>query len=335
MPASALLRNRKRTGPVTMDYYFAPMEGLTGYIFRNAHHALFPHDIKKYFSPFIATKQIRSFTTREIRDILPENNVGVPLVPQLLTNQAKDFIRSACEIERFGYDEINLNLGCPSGTVASKFKGAGFLAKRAELDDFFDEIFSAQLPRISVKTRIGRDEPDEFFALIEIFNRYPIAELIVHPRTQQDYYRNTPNLEMFGQALARSKNPVCYNGDLFTAKDCNIFTAAFPSVGTLMLGRGLLVNPGLVSEMERHTMLEKSRVMAFHDMIYEGYRRTIHGDRNVLFAMKELWSYLIRLFPDAAKYAKRIKKSERLSDYEDVVADLFREREIVQNDLLF
>ena len=311
-----------------MNFYFAPMEGLTGYVYRNAHNAFF-HNINKYFSPFIAANQCESFRTREINDILPENNPGIVLVPQLLTNRAEDFIRASVRIRSLGYQEINFNLGCPSKTVVSKNKGAGFLSKKEELDAFLDEVFSKSITKISVKTRIGTDSPEEFYELIEIFNKYPITELIIHPRTQKDYYHNKPNLKIFKDALALSKSPVCYNGDIFTAKDYNEFSAEFPGVQTVMLGRGLITNPGLVNDILNGTKLEKKLLRDFHDSIYEGYRQMMSGDRNVLFRMKELWSYMITMFSDNSKYAKRIKKSQSLRDYDEAVASLFREQDII------
>jgi tRNA-dihydrouridine synthase len=144
-----------------MNFYFAPMEGLTGYIYRNAHHALFDN-VDKYFSPFIVTNQSERFKTRELNDVLPENNQGLILIPQILTNNAKDFINTTKKLGLMGYEEINLNLGCPSGTVVAKHRGAGFLAKRAELDAFLDEVFFQLTSRISLKIRIGKDHLKNF-----------------------------------------------------------------------------------------------------------------------------------------------------------------------------
>lgn len=311
-----------------MYFYCAPMEGLTGYIYRNAHHAFFDN-INKYFSPFIVANQSESFKTRELNDILPENNNGIPLIPQILTNNAKDFIHTSKKLTQLGYDEINLNLGCPSGTVVSKGKGAGFLAKTKELDEFLDEIFSSSISKISIKTRLGKDKPEEFYELIEIFNRYPLKELIIHPRIQTDFYKNKPNSKVFQDALLLSKNPVCYNGDIFTLSDYIAFTTAFPVVQTIMLGRGLITNPGLAAELSGNKKVTKSLVKAFHDKLYEDYKRILSGDRNVLYKMKGLWVYLILLFSDNAKHWKRIKKAERLFEYEAAVLSLFSELEIV------
>ncbi len=313
-----------------MNFYFAPMEGLTGNIYRNAHNAFF-NNIDKYFSPFIVANQSESFKTRELNDILPENNQGLVLIPQLLTNNAKDFIHTSKKIKLLGYNEINLNLGCPSGTVVSKNRGSGFLSKKEELDMFLDEIFSKSITKISLKIRIGKDKPEEFYDLIEIFNKYPMEELIIHPRIQKDFYKNKPNMKIFREALILSKNPVCYNGDIFTIKDYKEFSTDFPSVDTLMLGRGLLANPRLISDFTNNIKLDKELLKVFHDKIYEDYSKILFGDRNVLFKMKELWFYLIKVFSDNEKYAKKIKKSERLQDYDEAVASLFREQEVLEN----
>lgn len=313
-----------------MKFYYAPMEGLTGYIYRNAHHAFFKN-IDKYFSPFIVPQQNESFKTRDINDILPEHNQGLVLIPQVLTNHAKDFIHTSKKLKSLGYNEINLNLGCPSGTVVSKHKGSGFLAKREELDRFLEEIFAHSETKISIKTRLGKDQPEEFYELIEIFNKYPMEELIIHPRIQKDFYKNTPNLTVFRDALKVSQNPVCYNGDIFSIKEYRAFSADFPTVDTLMLGRGLLTNPGLVSHIADHIQIDKAVLKEFHDTVYEGYKGVLSGDKNVLYKMKELWFYMIQAFSDSAKYAKKIRKSERLYDYDEAVSSLFRELELVSD----
>jgi tRNA-dihydrouridine synthase len=312
-----------------MKFYFAPMEGLTGYIYRNAHHALFPSGIDKYFSPFIFANQSDGFKARYMNDVLPENNQGIILIPQLLTNNADDFIHTAKKIKLLGYQEINLNLGCPSGTVVSKGRGSGFLAKSAELDVFLDKIFSHPVTKISIKTRIGKDRPEEFSELIEIYNKYPMEELIIHPRIQTDFYKNAPNMEAFSAAFRQSKNPVCYNGDLFTKEDINGFSAGYPGVETVMLGRGLLMNPGLINEVLYNIRLDKRLLRSFHDQIYDGYKRILYGEKNVLFKMKDVWNYMIVIFYDNAKHAKRIKKSQSLRDYDEAVSLLFSESDLV------
>ena len=317
-----------------MKFYLAPMEGITGFVYRNSYEQFF-HNIDKYFTPFIVPTSSKSFKTKELRDILPENNKGIYIVPQILTNDSEGFINTAEKLQQLGYNEINLNLGCPSGTVVSKGRGSGFLAKRDELDKFLDEIYKKDDIEISVKTRIGRDEPEEFYELIKIYNKYPIKELIIHPRTRRDFYGNTPNLEVFKDALSLSTNPVCYNGDIFTLENYKNFKSEFSEVNEIMLGRGILANPGLIDEIIDNKLLDKKILKDFHDDILFNYREVFKDDNIALYRMKELWGYMIYIFSDNKKYSKKIKKSQNINTYQEAISDLFNEQEIVRGAGLF
>jgi tRNA-dihydrouridine synthase len=317
-----------------MKYYLAPMEGITGFIYRNSYGKFFSN-IDKYFTPFIVPNNSTSLKTKELRDVLPENNKGMNIVPQILTNDSEGFITTSTKLQQLGYNEVNLNLGCPSGTVVSKNRGSGFLAKREELDMFLDEIFKIDDMKISIKTRIGKDSPEEFYELIKIYNKYPIEELIIHPRTQKDFYGNKPNLEVFKDALSLSTNPVCYNGDIFTVEDHDKLIKAFPELKTVMFGRGILANPGLLDSIKNNTNLDKKVLKDFHDEILNTYIEVYNEEKNAIFRMKELWGYMIYIFSDNKKYAKKIKKSQKLSDYNAAVLSLFAEQEIIEGAGLF
>lgn len=308
----------------------APLEGITGYVYRNAYHKYFG-GIDKYFIPFINPNQFGHLSSKEKENILPAHNEGMYAVPQILTNSAEDFIRTARKLQKYGYSEVNLNLGCPSKTVVSKGRGSGFLAFPDKLNGFLEEIFEHTDMQISIKTRIGKESPGEFERLLEIYNQYPLRELIIHPRLQTDYYKNTPDWDTFGAALKICKCSVCYNGDVFTAEGYKKFTAAFPEVDCIMLGRGILFNPGIIGDICGKEKMNKSALAAFHNQVYSGYKGILYGEKNVLFKMKELWSYMASVFTDYEKYAKRIKKAERLTVYENIVQTLFDEQEICGN----
>jgi tRNA-dihydrouridine synthase len=304
------------------------MEGITGYLFRAAHAAVFgPAD--QYLTPFLSPNQNLRFTTRERQDVLPEHNEGLNVVPQLLTNNADHFVWCAKELAAMGYRQVNLNLGCPSGTVAAKGKGAGFLAYPEQLDRFLEQIFSQLAVNISVKTRVGKASADEFDRLLEIYSRYPICELIVHPRTQADFYRGTPDLSAFRKAVERSPAPVCYNGDLFSVETLSSFHATFPQVDQVMAGRGVAANPSLLRQFRGGAPAGKDELREFHDRLYVGYRQIMPGERAVLARMKELWSYLLFQFTGRERYIRPLRKASRLSEYESVIAALFREQQVI------
>lgn len=308
-----------------MKFYLAPMESMTGYVFRNAYHKYF-HNVDKYFTPFITSTGL---SHKELNDILPEHNEGMLVVPQILTNKVEDFLTIAGKLQNFGYETVNLNLGCPSGTVVAKKRGAGQLADTMELDRFLDGIFSKCPVKISVKTRIGMQDETEWDALQEIFNKYPFEEIIVHPRLQQDFYKNPVHYDVFDKAFHSLKAPVCYNGDIHSVEHYNLFVSRFPAVDTIMLGRGIFMNPGLVDEIcAGRKGVSKDTLRAFHDEILEGYIKIMSGDKNTLYKMKEIWVYLGTYFEnrddiDSERVLKKIRKANSIAGYKMLVRSLF------------
>ena len=309
-----------------MEYYAAPMEGITGYIWRNAHHHFYP-GIHKYFTPFLSPKMKKGMNSKERNDVLREHNQGIHLVPQVLTNKAEEMVHMTGRMQELGYDEMNLNLGCPSATVVSKEKGCGFLRDRDRLRHFFEDTMNGLEQRglsdmkLSVKTRLGLDDPDEILSLMEIYNDYPLSEVIIHARIHKDFYKKPVKWDAFRQALSMSRHPICYNGDLFSMEDVRTFAQEFPQVERVMLGRGLIANPEFL-EQDGRRLKDYPRFFAFHEEVVRGYQQIMSGDRNVLFKMKELWSYMEINFPGQDKVFKKIKKSNHLMEYMSAVSSL-------------
>ena len=314
--------------------YAAPLEGITGYIYRNAHHKFF-EGVDKYFTPFVTPKPKKGLNTRERNDILPEHNEAMKVVPQILTNKAEDFIKGAGIMEELGYKEVNLNLGCPSGTVVSKKKGSGFLSDLEGMKYFFDEVFSEVKIDVSIKTRLGMERPEEIIDLMKLYNQFPVSEVILHARVREDYYKKPVNHEAFAQGMSISRHPVCYNGDLFTAQDIQSLKKQFPKLEAVMLGRGMIANPQLTEafcekgffdgEVGSEIQPDYMRWKAFVDELCYGYEYIMSGGRNVLFKLKEVWSYMISFFPESEKYGKKIKKAKTVTEYQTIVTALFRE----------
>ena len=221
-----------------------------------------------------------------------------------------------------GYREINLNLGCPSRTVVTKKKGSGFLAYPEELDQFLSEIFcDCKDMEISVKTRIGMEDPEEFVKLFEIYNKYPLKELIIHPRLQTDFYKNHPNMDAFRYAVERAKMPLCYNGDLYSVEDVDKFKEDFPTVDRVMFGRGILRVPSLMKELQG----EERNLNQWYEFLTElcdAYDEMLSGRVNVLYKMKEHWYYLFQSLPDSEKAAKAMRKVKDLDEYHRLVKSI-------------
>ena len=311
-----------------MQLLAAPMEGVTGYLFRRAHAAVFG-GADGYLTPFLSPTETGVLSPRERADVLPAHNEGLPVIPQILTRRSDCFIWAARKLADLGYREVNLNLGCPSGTVTAKGKGAGFLARPDELERFLDEIFTAVPLSISVKTRLGMERPEEFGPLLELYNRYPICRLDVHPRTRAQFYSGAPDLAAFALAAEQSRAPVCYNGNLFTPADLDRVRAAFPGVSTFMAGRGLVAYPGLFRLMAGGAPMTREEVRRFHALLYEGYLAAMPGPRPTLARMKELWAYLLFSFTNRERYLRPMRRASTLPEYESVAAAILTYEDVL------
>lgn len=300
-----------------MRYYFAPMEGLTDSIFRRLHHRYFP-GVDRYYTPFFSPTIHRALTAREERELPLASDTGFPVVPQLLTKSAEDFLWMAKVCQDRGYTEVNLNLGCPSGTVVAKGKGSGMLVDPENLDRFLDVIFEAAPLPISVKTRLGLKTPEEFYPLLEVFNRYPIAELAIHPRVRAELYTGDIHMEMFAWALRESKNPLCYNGDILSLSQAEALHEAYPGLSSVMIGRGLLRDPGMLSGGTDMKTLE-----AFMDDLLESYMVAFGSARNAMFHLKENWSYLHTRFSGSEKLWKRLRKCTDIAEFRAITTEFF------------
>lgn len=340
-----------------MQYELAPMEGITGYVYRNA-YARYLGNIDRYYTPFIASTGLNH---KELNDVLPEHNEGfllggertLPqcdagqeeelhprLVPQILTNRAEDFLTIADRLRQMGYTHVNLNLGCPSGTVVSKGRGAGFLAYPRQLDAFLEEIYAKCPLLVSIKTRIGVGDAAQWEEILQIYAKYPVEELIIHPRVQQDYYKHPIRWEGIERALAcwertGCRIPLCYNGEIHSLAQYQELRQRFPQVERVMLGRGVLKDPFLIGQLrqwemgeteDRKPVPEEQRreiLRAFHRELLDGYREIMSGDQNTLFKMKELWTYFGESFQGKDKALKRIRKAGSMALYEAAVRELF------------
>ena len=302
-----------------MRYYFAPMEGLTDSIYRRIHHKYFP-GVDRYYMPFISPTIHRQLTHKEDRELPMADSVDFCAIPQVLTKVPEDFLWAAQVCADRGYEEVNLNVGCPSGTVVSKGKGSGMLRSPEELDRFLDAVFTASPLPISVKTRLGLEKPEDFVQLLEVFNRYPITELTVHPRVRKDFYKEPIRADWFRYAYENSKIPLCYNGNIITKQQADAIAVTYPGVDAVMIGRALIGDPGMLCP-EGTTA---GALKQFHDELVEEYTNVFGSRRNAMFRMKENWSLLHKRFEDTDRLWKKLRKTTDYDEFMSISDEIFQ-----------
>ena len=283
-----------------MRLYLAPLEGITTHVYRNAVHDIFGNGADKYFTPFFAPQTKRHAGSYAIQGILPENNEDIYLVPQILTDEADDFFRFEKDMRDYGYNELNINIGCPSGTVVSKGRGSAFLSNPEKLDHFLEEVYAHTRARVSVKTRLGMHEPEEIYHLMDIFNKYPMKELIIHARVGDEMYSGHAHRDYYSWAKAHSKNSIVYNGDIFRKGD------EPEDEDTLMLGRGMVADPSLIRQIRGGAPASAEEMKTFIRRLKEDYLRRDPDERHCLEKLKEISAYLRA--PKKAMKAKRLEE---------------------------
>ena len=308
-----------------MNYYTAPMEGLTDRIWRQAHQRWFgaPGAPARYYAPFISPPENRVLIKKKMAELDPAANPGAPVIPQLL---AKDGALAAWmigELRKMGYTEVNLNFGCPSGTVTAKGKGAGMLRDPAKLEAFLDEFFSRTEGPVSVKTRLGVTSPEEFEAILDLYDRYPICELTIHPRVMRQLYRGQADRAAFAASLPGCRMPVCYNGDVTTAADLHTLEAQYPQLSGIMVGRGIIADPALFREARGGAPAAREELRGYLDDLYHGYSELFGSAGCAVSRMKGHWFYLIHKFEGAEKLEKQLRKAREPWEYEVVVNQIF------------
>lgn len=334
-----------------MKYYYAPMEGITLYPLRNIHREIFEGSIDRYYTPFVTAPSSLHFKNREKKDILPDKNgsftdYGHEIVPQIMAGNAETFLWAAKEIKKLGYEEVNLNLGCPAPTVVNRHKGAGLLQDTEYLDEMLSKIFSEisctdntdVYPLVSLKTRLGFHSEDEARVLMRIYAGYPVRELIVHARIREDYYAGEPRVNAFKAAVntyldSGGTANICYNGNINSSNDYNRIMDTLEGIGasisSVMIGRGLLSDPALVRVINGGAPLNAGELREYLKLLYNAYAEYIPEDRNVIFKMLEHWAFLHVHFGNCDKCLKAIRKSRTKGEYTAAVNNIFASCEFI------
>ena len=322
------------------DYFisFAPMEGITGRIFRKTFARHFK-GVTDYYTPFITPKEKRGLDKKDLKELIPENNKGLSIVPQILTNSSEGFNLTAKKLIELGYEEININLGCPSGTVVNKGRGAGALKNLDSLCKLLDGIYNESVKnglRVSVKTRIGYSEADEFREILSVYKKFPLAKLIIHPRTRMEFYKGRVHKESFSLAVREyteigAVERLCFNGELNNVSDIKSLANEFSNIKHIMIGRGLLRNPFLAEDMIVVNNIDRNkRLRMYLDDLFSEYLEEFNGSSTAILKMKELWFYVKESFEDSEHFLKDIKKAKGVLEYRAAVNVLFSNCDVKQ-----
>lgn len=295
-----------------MELYLAPMEGITTYTYRNTHYELFG-GCDAYYAPFVVPTDNERVGAKNLRDINKDNNI-VNLKAQVMCINKSAFDAFAEKLKGLGYDEVNLNFGCPASTVVKKSRGAGALKDTVALDKFLNGIFESNDIKISIKTRTGFHSHNEFENLLKIYEKYPVSKLIVHPRVREELYRGEPNLESFDKAYEVFGNKLCYNGNVYSTEDYERIAERYPELDSVMIGRGCITNPAIFREIRGGKKLTTSELVTFSNELEERYLNLFQSEINTIYKLKEIWMYSLANFPDEHKIIKAVKKAKTLAE---------------------
>lgn len=295
---------------------FAPLQGYTDAIYRTMHNKVFG-GINSYYSPFIRLEK-GEVRQKDIKDILPENNENINLVPQIIVNSNEEFLKLTESVCNLGYKRIDINMGCPFPLQTKKGRGAALLQNTKHLEDIVESINSINDIDFSIKMRLGMDSAEDAKGALEIINKAKLHHLTIHPRIAKQQYKGEIDYQTFDYIYQNCLHPIIYNGDILSQEDiCNIINI-YPKIEGIMIGRGLLAKPYLAMELNKTIRLSVSErlsmIMKLHDAIYDHYSSVMQGEHQLLLKMKTFWEYLDEEI--GKKPYKAIKKSVNIKKYE-------------------
>ena len=318
-----------------------PFQGITDAPFRNVFKKHFG-GIDKFYTPFFTGIQKEHAKNLQVEEIDPRFNDVETLTPQILSTDAEEILRFASQCKELGYKEINLHVGCPFPRVANKKRGCGLLPYPEKIEELLERVFERIDVKFSVKCRLGYFDPDEIVPVIDIFNQYPLSELIIQPRLGKQLYKGEADVKRFAELMPMIKAPLVYNGDIVSVESFERIREQVQPVNAFMLGRGLLANPFLAetcrdvsnassknADTDDVSQKKTKRLYNYVVDLYEDRLRHAGGSPKVLGRMKELWSYLMYSFDEPQDIWRKIKKINALKEYEETVDTVFREHTLI------
>lgn len=307
--------------------YQAPMQGFTDFTYRKVFSEVYG-GVEKYFIPYLSYGKGKEIKKSQLKEILPENNRALPVIPQVLFSDATELFELVSILVDNGYSEINLNLGCPYPMATNRGRGAAWLEKPDVLDQTLQQLFSKGFrAKFSVKMRAGLKDNKDFLPVLEILNQFQLEEIIFHPRTAAQMYDGKADPLLFVEAVPLAKHPLVYNGDLFSETDFSALKTILPEQHCWMTGRGLLMDPSLALRLngeEFDQKMKKLKLKEFHDRLFQEYSEKLQGGGHLLMKMNHFWSYFSESFENPHKARKLVKKSGSILKYNAAVVEIFR-----------
>jgi tRNA-dihydrouridine synthase B len=305
----------------------SPLQGFTDFRFRNAFHRYFG-GIDTFYSPYIKLNGKLVIKGSYERDILPENNTTLEVIPQIITNDAEEFLFVAKYVQQLGYKELNWNLGCPYPMVAKCGMGSGLISNTSQIEHILKRVHNETDIIVSMKMRMGYENPTEILDVFPILEQYPIKNIAIHARIGKQLYKGGVDLDSFQKCLDTSKQKIYYNGDITSVEKFRMMQDRFPSIDHWMIGRGLIADPFLPSMIKNNTTeYPKNKLEifeAFHDTIYQEYEAYLSGPTPIRMKMLGFWEYFSESFSNPQKTFKKIKKAGNSKNYEIAVKEIFK-----------
>jgi len=312
----------------------SPLQGFTDFRFRNAFQKFFG-GIDQYIAPYIRVKGNLEIKAASKRDILPENNQALDLVPQIITKDADEFLFVADHIQNLGYNELNWNLGCPYPMVAKRGMGSGLLNSPDKINEILKRVSAESDIQLSIKMRLGYEDSREIFRVLPVLEPYPLTNIAIHPRIGKQLYKGEVDLVSFAECLGESSHKIFYNGDITSLQRFREMKDRFPGISNWMIGRGLIADPFLPAMIKAdYPVYPENRYeifSSFHDILFSSYEEALSGPKHTLMKMYSFWEYFIYAFPSSPKGLKKIRKAQSITAYREAVRQLIHEEHSASN----
>ena len=305
----------------------SPLQGFTDFRFRNAQNKIFG-GIDTFYSPYIRLNGKLVIKSSYQRDLLPENNKDLEVIPQIITNDADEFLFVSKYVQELGYKELNWNLGCPYPMVTKCGMGSGLISNTEKINQILHKVHNESDIIVSMKMRLGYDNTEEILDVLPILETYPIKNIAIHARIGKQLYKGGVHLDAFQECIDHTKLKLYYNGDITTVKKFHEMQERFPTIDHWMIGRGLIADPFLPGMIKNNSFDYPSNKMelfsTFHNTLYEGYSESLSGSTHILLKMHHLWEYFSVIFSNPHKVHKNIKKAKSIRNYEAAVQEIIK-----------